>query len=187
MRFKQLPKWQYLEECFIYDGVTGILYWNERPESHFKSADKCKLFNTRFCGNPAGSFLNNRGIYEKTVKINNKRFAAHRVIYAMVKRNDLLRNYMVIHLDQNRLNNRIENLILFHDNTRNRNMRMRNDNRTGCNGVCYIKSKKKYRAYVSCDHHFHHLGYFDNFEEAKAARLAANDRYGFLSNHGKKL
>lgn len=51
------------------------------------------------------------------------------------------------------------------------------NNKTGVRGVCYITSRHKYKAYLSYNKKFYHLGYYDNINDAIKARKKAEDEY----------
>lgn len=42
-------------------------------------------------------------------------------------------------------------------------------------GVCWSKSNNKYKAYIKIDNKQHHLGYYDNLEDAIQARKRAEE------------
>ena len=42
-------------------------------------------------------------------------------------------------------------------------------------GVCWSKSNNKYKAYIKIDNKQHHLGYYDNLEDAIQARRQAEE------------
>lgn len=51
------------------------------------------------------------------------------------------------------------------------------NNKTGVRGVCYITSRHKYKAYLSYNKKFYHLGFYDNINDAIKARKKAEDEY----------
>jgi|694.fasta_scaffold01364_5 hypothetical protein len=74
---------------------NGGLYWKiDKPNSKYKKGDK------------AGCIYSN-GYY--VIKFNNKRYLEHRLIYTLFK-SEIEKNFMIDHIDQNKLNNNIENL-----------------------------------------------------------------------------
>jgi hypothetical protein len=82
-----------INEYFEYK--DGSLYWKvDKPNSKYRAGDKagCKYSN---------------GYY--VIKLNNKRYLEHRLIYILFRGN-ITDDLMVDHIDQNRLNNKIENL-----------------------------------------------------------------------------
>lgn len=51
------------------------------------------------------------------------------------------------------------------------------NNKTKVRGVCYITSKKKYKAYLYLNKKYHFLGYYNNINDAIKARKEAEDKY----------
>lgn len=58
----------------------------------------------------------------------------------------------------------------------NRNHRIPK-NKTGITGVCWFKKCQKYRVRIGANRKDHHIGVFKNLEDAKAARIAAEQKY----------
>ena len=75
----------------------------------------------------------------------------------------------VDHIDNNTQNNNINNLrwATHQENSRNKSMQI--NNTTGIKGI--TREKNKWRARVKIDGISIHLGYFDNIEDAKQARI----------------
>lgn len=60
------------------------------------------------------------------------------------------------------------------------NIRKKSNNKSGKSGVYYEEKHNNYRAYIGFEHRHHYLGSFKTFEEAVAAREAAEiEFYGF--------
>ena len=91
------------------------------------------------------------------------------------------------HIDQNKFNNRIENLRLVDGFDNHRNMPLLKNNTSGCCGVSMRKGLEKWRAFISVNGSFMELGYYDDWFEAVCARKSAENRFGFHENHGKHL
>ena len=89
------------------------------------------------------------------------------------------------HINRDRADNRIENLREAgqEENTKNRTLNV--NNKSGVCGVCWNKTRSNWMAYISVKGKHKTLGGFDNFDEAVAARLAANKQYGYHENHGQ--
>ncbi|EOA5908665.1 AP2 domain-containing protein, partial [Salmonella enterica subsp. enterica serovar Brandenburg] len=60
------------------------------------------------------------------------------------------------------------------------------NNTSGALGVWREKRRNKWVAEIKVDRRKIHLGQFDNFDEAVAARKDAEVKYGLHENHGKK-
>lgn len=169
-----------VSECFKYDPETGSFTWLKRPPEHFSSKRYTNQFNCRFAGDLA--FTNfNRGGYLR-VRVFNTLVYAHRVAWLL--------HYgewptgVIDHLNGDRSDNRISNLRDGTVSQNMRNQRRRRDNKSGFGGVSWDKEKKKWIAQVSSRGKYVHLGYFADFDDAKAARIAANIGMGFSPRHG---
>lgn len=87
------------------------------------------------------------------------------------------------HIDYNRLNNNVDNLrwCTYSENGMNK-IKQRN-NTSGIVGVCWNKSKQKWRARLNIDGVEKHLGYFNSMKAAKSARIkAVNSMFGVFAN-----
>ena len=84
---------------------------------------------------------------------------------------------VIDHINQNTFDTRKTNLRRTTYSVNNFNTRLRRKNKTGYAGVFYVKSIKKWNAYISKDRHRYCLGYFDTKEEAIDARKKAEKVY----------
>ena len=62
------------------------------------------------------------------------------------------------------------NCRLANRNTQSTNQRMKKNNKTGFTGISWDKNKNKFRARISQNYKFIHLGYFINIKDAVFAR-----------------
>lgn len=176
---RQLPPQAYLNSVLEYCPETGVLTWKHRPENHFKCLGVFKAWNTRFSGKPAGS---PNGSGYRQVNLDGKVYLAHRVIWTMVH-GDLGPND-IDHINGDRSDNRLENI---RSVSRTLNLRNSATKSRGAIGVCGVSRHTltgKYRAYVGIDGKQVHLGFFENVDDAIAARAEANKAYGFTERHG---
>lgn len=89
----------------------------------------------------------------------------------------------VDHIDNNRSNNNVANLRFATKTENAQNSKLSSKNKSGIKGVSFKKSSNKWRAYISIDGVKVHLGYFDNIEDAKKARVdSANQAFGQFIN-----
>tara|TARA_R110000803_G_scaffold199894_1_gene264064 strand:+ start:599 stop:1078 length:480 start_codon:yes stop_codon:yes gene_type:complete len=115
----------------------------------------------------------NKGTGYRYVKINNKRYAYHRVVYFIHNQEWNIHNSsmdnMIDHIDQDRLNNNIENLrvVTHQQNQWNRD----------CKGYTFRKATGKYRARIRADGKQKYLGSFVSEEDAMNAYLEAKAEY----------
>lgn len=160
------PSVEFLRECF--ECRDGVLYWKQRPASHFiKPADQM-AFNTKTAGKEAGK-RGDDGYVHVGLRVNGKSIsmAAHRVVWAM--HYGVWPNSHLDHINRVRHHNRIENLREATPAENNAN-----------------SAKRRVHPYVG-PHRFRgfqaqvriadtqiHVGIFDTEEEANAHRLLVN-------------
>lgn len=83
----------------------------------------------------------------------------------------------VDHIDGDRLNNTRSNLRLCTRRENAFNKGVYKNNSSGVSGVYYQKKPQKWSSYINVDKHMINIGTFNNFEDAVAARLAAEKLY----------
>ena len=154
-----------LKELLHYFPVEGLFVWRVTRGSVRAGA--------------LASNLDSRGYVR--IKVDRKSRRAHRLAFL----------YMVgwvpvevDHRDHVRTNNRWDNLRAATNIVNNKNKSRQLNNTSGTVGVYWYKDLGRWRAKVQVDGKDIHLGYFDKFEDAVAAREAANIKYGFHPNHG---
>ena len=181
---KELPSIDLLRQLLDYDPDTGLLTWKPRPVEMFKNGDKriCATWNTRYAGKEALSHVNSDGY--KRGAINGVNYLAHRVCMAI--HNGEWPKQEVDHISGDRLDNRIINLRDVSRSENNRNAGVRSDSRTGHPGVCWHKAVNKWVAQMWENGRHVGLGFFDNIDDAIAARKKAEKEKGYHPNHGKR-
>lgn len=85
--------------------------------------------------------------------------------------------YEVDHKDRRKFNDTKGNLRLATRSQNNINKHPQKNSTTGFVGVSYMKSRGKYRAYITVDYKQKSLGLFSTPEEAYSARLEAEKKY----------
>ena len=94
----------------------------------------------------------------------------------------------VDHKDNNKTNNNISNLRFATTKENSQNSSIRLDNTSGCKGISWNKKAKKWNAKITIDGIKIHLGYYDNLEDAKIARInKANEAFGVYTNACERL
>ena len=94
----------------------------------------------------------------------------------------------VDHKNNDRTNNDISNLRFATANENQQNSKLSNNNTSGCKGVYFNKRAKKWRAHIQIDGININIGYYDNLEDAKTARVnRANEAFGEYTNACEKL
>lgn len=189
-RIKVVPPKEYLEKYLIYCPVTGEFFWKPRNRDEFTAHRFFKVWNTRYAWQPAGNWLKNKHspFYRLEIQINKVRFLAHRLAIVMSGSDpDCLIGMEVDHIDGNSENNKISNLrvVSKRQNATNRFDTGRNKN--GHTGIKRSKREKKWVARIGFCGKTISLGYFDDIEDAIAARERAKLAYGYTKRHGNVL
>lgn len=115
--------------------------------------------------------------------IDYRRYQLHRLIWLYV--HGVWPENQIDHIDQDPSNNRLENLREVDATANLRNQPRSPHNKSGFTGVCWDRARGKWSAEIYAEKKIH-LGRFDNIDDAIDARKAANIKYGFHENHGKK-
>lgn len=159
-----LPNKEYLHECFMYDG--GLLYWKERPESHFANKAAQKRNNKRFSGKLAGR-VHSGGVY---IRIGELRLLDVKIKWIMFKEEPLPE--FVGFKDLDSTNRTVENLLAVSFNEQKFVKRQLPS--TGCRHL--YKNKCGYtvwfwkESYIKC---------FKLFEEALAHLIQKKLEFGY--------
>lgn len=174
-----------VKRLFDYDDETGDLIWRKRDRSEFTAGRQngeaaWKIWNSRNAGQKIRN-LNTYGYLR--VAVSGKRYFAHRIIWLWV--HGEWPEGEIDHINGNRADNRIENLRVVDRQGNTRNLAARSDNTSGVTGVSYAKRDGVYLAYITVDKKVRVLGRFDSFDDAVAARKAAEKKHGFHPNHGR--
>lgn len=91
----------------------------------------------------------------------------------------------VDHINGIPTDNRVENLRLVTHAQNLRNLKRPRHNTSGHLGVCFVKARSRWLAYVTVKNKFKSLGYHKTIDAAIAARQRANIVYDFHPNHGR--
>lgn len=92
----------------------------------------------------------------------------------------------VDHINGIRHDNRLENLREVTPSENQHNRRLSGANTSGISGVHYYAARKTWKAGITINSKFIHLGSFKTKEEAVKARKDAELKYGFHQNHGSE-
>ena len=154
-----------LKEIFNY--VNGELYWKVRP-SNFVDLSK-----------PAGS-INNDGY--RSISVRRERYQAHRLVYIY---HHGFYPIMLDHINNNRSDNRIENLREATARQNGMNKVTGSNNTSGVKGVHFCKSTKKWKSVIRSNGKRLTIGYFTNISDAKDAVTGARRvLHGEFANDG---
>ena len=157
------PEWGNLLEY-----KEGALYWKARQSG------RCLAGSLAGCQGRDGYL---RLCYKRRL------YMLHRVIWEM-HNGPIPAGMFIDHINGDRSDNRIENLRVVTRSINGRNRRMHSNNVSGVNGVSFHTRQGKWCAYLYLNRKRFHLGYFDNLEDAKQARLAAQQGHNFTDRHG---
>jgi len=156
-------------ELLSYDSKKGILTW------------LCSRGGVKK-GSLAGQLhIDKRNKYTR-IKVDGKKYFAHRLIWLLVKGD--WPDGQIDHIDGDGLNNRIENLRDVCQSENLKNSRAHLNNTSGETGVFWSKRWKKWRAQIRADGRANHLGYFQSVKEAADAYKNAKVYYGYSDRHG---
>ncbi len=112
----------------------------------------------------------------KEVNFNGKVYKVHRVIYSMFK--GVIADGLVIdHKNQERDDNRIENLRAVSQSENMKNTGLGSNNTSGIKGVGWQKNVQKYVAFIRVNGKLKQLGYYTDKNEAIKARKEAEIKY----------
>lgn len=168
---------EYLQECFVYEGSTGFLFWKQRPLKHFDAPNIHQCFNTKWAGKRAGK-LDKAGYYTVRITLEDRSvlFKVHHVVLALHGQR-VSEGFEVDHRNGSRGDNRVENLRICSPKENSRNRVMGRNNTWGHIGIrC---KNNRWEARITVDGVQHSLGSFGTKEEAiKAREEAARKFYG---------
>ena len=175
-----------IHKLISYDSESGDLVWRVRDVSFFtdgqKSALHCmRVWNSKFANKPALNFKNDAGYM--TGRIFYKLYRAHRVAWALHTGSWPL--HEIDHVNGKRSDNRFTNLRDVTHQENGKNCARSSDNQSGVTGVHWDKRRLVWLVSIKAEGVSKFLGYFENIEDAIAARVNANAQYGFHINHGR--
>lgn len=109
--------------------------------------------------------------------INGKRRRFHRIIMGLDDS-----RIPIDHINHKKFDNRKTNLRVVNKSQNAMNQSISSTNTSGVTGVGWHKAKGKWRAYIKVGYQQKELGYYNSFEDAKRARLQAeNECFGKYS------
>lgn len=152
-------KWS---DYFIFDEKTGNLLNKFTRNNRAKAGD-------------VSGYVNDSGYV--VVRIDGKRFRAHRVIWEM-HHGEIPNGYEIDHINRVRGDNKLENLRLVTSHENNLNLSKRKSI-SGVTGVVFNKKDGKWQAQIGFNGKHVYLGQFLNKSDAIKARNEAEIKYGF--------
>lgn len=119
----------------------GTLVRKARPESDFKTKGAFHTFHTRFAGKPSGCECKITGYI--LVGIGKKLELAHRVIWQM-HFGEIPQDMVIDHINQNKKDNRIENLRLASKSQNALNSKISKNNKSGHKHISFHEKRNKW-------------------------------------------
>jgi hypothetical protein len=118
--------------------------------------------------------LNNNGYYRINLFLDNKirKFYLHRLIALAFIENPLNKK-CIDHINNEKLDNRIENLRFVSHSENNINKRIGKNNKSSCKGVYFNKNKQKWISLITFNKKSFYLGEFKNIDDAIKKRKVA--------------
>ena len=126
-------------------------------------------------GRMAGSLCDSGYI---KIKIHKKQYYAHRLVWLW--HHGYLPEKDIDHINQNKSDNRIENLREVSRSCNLRNSKTPKHNTSGVKGVCWNKSQKKWEAQITVNSKTKYAGGCSDFDEAVLLRLAVEQCLGWV-------
>ncbi len=151
------------KECLSYSPETGIFTRTQKRNSFGGKA---------FVGASAGTIKDGYVV----IGIARRQYRAHRLAWVLMTGEDVPRGKLLDHINRDRSDNRWENLRLVDRSLNNHNSDPHRNNTSGVKGVSWAKSRRKWDARIKLRGKVVLLGQFARFEDAVAARVAAEQK-----------
>ena len=153
-------------KLLTYDPETGDMVWKVRKKGG------------RGLGKKAG-YISHGYVM---IGLGGKHLFGHRIAWFL--HYGYLPEQQIDHKDRNRANNRIDNLRVTENNwaDNHQNRSLPSNNTSGVIGVKWHKASGKWAAQIQVNRKQIHLGLFEKFDDAVAARKAAEIKYFTFAN-----
>ena len=158
----------YLKSKLQYDKDTGIFVWKNSARGIKKGA-------------VAGS-ISDQGYV--VIRIDYKIYRAHRLAWLYMTGN--FPKYEIDHINGIRSDNRFENLRDVTRSENKKNVGKYKTNVSGVNGVRWYAPLQKWHVQIQCNSVKIHIGYYSDLNDAISARIKAEVKFNFHTNHGKR-
>ena len=157
-------------DAFEYNPDTGIFHWKNPINKAIKPGDVAGHKST------VSGYI--------AITFNYVKFFGHRLAWYLTYGE--IPNGEIDHINGKKDDNRIDNLRVTDRKENGRNVSKPITNSSGCVGVRWHKTAKKWNARIKIDQKDIYLGLFENFEDAVKARKEAEKKFGFHTNHGRE-
>lgn len=155
-----------LKDALDYNPETGVF-------TRKKASGRAKI------GDVAGRASVGGYLY---VNVFGKTYLAHRLAWFYA--HGLMPVGEIDHINHDKADNRMSNLREVPHSVNGRNASISQANTSGVTGVSWYQRDNNWQAQIWVRGKPIYLGRFDDIDDAIAARKAANEQYGFHSNHG---
>lgn len=171
MKAKTYPSREYLLEVFDYNSETGVFNRKTRPLNHFVSTWAMNAWNGRY----AGTIVDHKSVagYIES-KVDYKILKMHRVAWILTYNEEPV---FIDHINGIRDDNRIVNLRSVTKKQNGSNRGISSNNTTGHRGVSFHSRDLVWASQITHNSVRIHLGSFENFDLACAARKNAEVKY----------
>jgi hypothetical protein len=167
---KEIPEEIFEHVKYDESSPTGLRWIKKRQNIQVGDVAGCK--------NPDGYWFLGFGY---------KTYRCHRIIYKLHHKINI-QHTEIDHIDNNPSNNKIENLRIANSSEQKWNKRTYKNNSSGIKGVYWNQPSKKWLARIAKNGKRHHLGLFENLEDARiAVEKARKEMHGEFANHGTNL
>lgn len=182
-----LPCPTVLRQLVRCDPASGVIFWRKRSPYQFRAAGVysaervCNVWNAKHANKEAFTVADNHGY--KCASIDGKKYKAHRVIWAIV--HGKWPDGDIDHINGVTSDNRLSNLRMVTHRENMKNKKTPPNNTSGAMGVYWFKKYQNWCVKIGVKGKVLHVGYFDEFADAVAARKDAEVQHGFHRNHGR--
>lgn len=128
-------------------------------------------------GKRVGCKKANTSIGYRTVTVLGQTYLNHRLIFLW--HHGYLPEMDIDHINRVRTDDRIENLREVSRQCNSRNSCIKRNSTSSVNGICWDKNRNKWFAHIKLDYKQRQLGRYEDFYDAVAARLAAEQCLGW--------
>ena len=173
-----------LRQLLDYEVQTGSFSWSEPTREWFASDAHWRAYVAKQAGQNPFSIEHSGGYL--LGQVGGVSLLAHRVVWAYCYGS--WPDEQIDHINHDKKDNRLVNLRLAPQAENTKNSGRRSDNSSGVTGVYWVRDRKKWAAQIGLPGaKTKPLGRYTVFEDAVAARKAAEIEYGFHANHGKSI
>ena len=176
-----IPAAKYAHDALLYEPVSGRLIWKHRPEYHFEKAVSSRTWNTKNPGSEV--FIDRNKTGHGRFTMNKTRHSESRVMFLLME--GRWPEHQIDHINGDPTDNRWSNLREVTAAENSQNLAMSSANTSGRMGVSFNKRRGKWQASIKVNGRGVALYWGTSFNDAVAAREAAEVKYGYHENHGR--